>query len=407
MVSIASVEASAVPHDDGRGDRITRARQVVSDEVADQFLRGMFWTDPLVDQVVADFAALDRGRGWRLLDQALDAKTASVPGAPESLTALLDPVMRPPSWLDPEQVRWGAAVWWRSEAAVVVGMTAAQRLSYGWGDLNKPQAMNGRSTKMAARRYEETSRWVLAATEPGAIVPGGAGFNGTLKVRLVHAMVRRRLRRNTAWNTVAWGQPIHGTGMAITNNAFLALPIAIAQVLGVRFTDAELEAIRALWHWIGYLMGVPDELLPTDLDKPVEFNIAAMNIFAPPDDDTVALDRALMRSGVRIERVFPARLRPLLAPVLRPVASQLLWGASSAILGQYLEHPDDPARVHHPVISLLRPVTAVSERLRRAGRLGTDFDIASRQRGRLEKGLALIKAAPHALHPQQAERADA
>ncbi|QBS45309.1 hypothetical protein DMB37_39760 [Nocardia sp. CS682] len=394
-------ETELLPDDD-REARLAAIGQGVPDQVRKRFLHGMFWTDGLVDTVVEDFADMDRGRGWRLLDEALNSVTPFVAGAPASLRELLGPLMEPPSWFDADKVRWGAAVWWRFEPAVVIGMTGALRLSYQWGDLNKPQAMNGRSVKMAARRYEETARWVLSATDPGTVVPGGSGFNDTVKIRLVHAMVRRRLRRAPAWNTGAWGEPIHGTGMALTNNAFLLLPMSMFQLLGAEFTDDELEAVRALWQWIGYLMGVPDELLPVEIEEARQLAAAAPKIFAPPDQDSADLDRALAVAGVRAERIFPNRLRPVLAPIARPLASRIVWGTSNTILNRLVEHQDDPTRVRHPLMTTLRPIVARYERLRRSGRLGTDFDIASRQRGYLERSLALIDAAPHALHPRQA-----
>lgn len=396
------VELDALPFDEGRAMRINAARAVVPGDVVDAFVRGMFWTDPLVDAAVEDFANLEPGVGWRLLDEALASSSPRAAGAPVSLEALLEPVMSPPDWFDAEQVRWGAAVWWRFGVSVLIGMPAAQRLSYQWGDLNKPQAMNGRSEKMAARRYEETARWVLSATNPGTLSPGAQGFVDTIKIRFVHAMVRRKLRNDARWDTPAWGEPIHGTGMALTANAFLLAPIAVSRTLGASFTDAEMEAMRATWRWIAFLMGIPDQLLPTDLTRAQQMLDAGPMIFAPPDADSPKLDGALMRAGVRIERMFPRTLRPIIAPVGRPLASQALWGTSNVIMEQVWEHLDEPERVHHPLLTVLRPVIALSEHQRRRGRRGSDLAIADHQRKYLSKPLTLMKAAPRSVEPHQA-----
>lgn len=105
MVSMPKVEADAFPRNDGRAERIGATRALVPDDVVDAFVRGMFWTDPLVDSVVEDFAHMKPGIGWQLLDNALASLSPRPAGAPESLEALLDPVMFPPEWFDAEQVR--------------------------------------------------------------------------------------------------------------------------------------------------------------------------------------------------------------------------------------------------------------------------------------------------------------
>jgi len=391
-----------LPYDVGRASRVAAARTELPDWVVDCFEWGMFRTDRVVDAVVADFAKLAPGVGWRMLDDALRSVRPTVDGAPPSLEALLTPMMATPEWFDAEQIKWSAAVWWRFFPANQIGLSGAVRTGYRFGDLNKPQAMNGRSEKMAARRYEETARWLLSATEPGALAPGGAGFNDTVKIRLVHAVIRRRLRGHIDWNRTAWGEPIHTTGMAITNNAFLTLPLTTAALVGIEFSADEREAIRALWHWIGYLMGVPEELLPTSIERAELLNAAALKIFAPPDQDSQIMDAALLRAGIRAERLLPSPLQPVVAPILRPLASRAVWGTTNTILNRIEQHPDDPSQVHHPLLTVLRPIVARRERRRRKGRLGTDFDIARRQRTAVESALTLIKAAPSALQPSQA-----
>jgi hypothetical protein len=58
---------------------------------------------------------------------------------------------------------------------------------------------------------------------------------------------------------------------------------------GVTVADVELDAMRVLWQWIGYLMGIPDELLPTGVDKPRQLNVAALGVQPRliPDDSRI------------------------------------------------------------------------------------------------------------------------
>lgn len=391
------MEQQTIPLDAGRAARIERARENFPGHVVDRVVAGIFRTDGEIDAVVADFATMGRGAGWRVLGEALRTRDPEVTGAPESLTKLLTPLLNPPDWFDPEQVRRGAQLWWRFAPAVIIGLGGTLLTAYSYGDLNKPQAMNSRSETMAARRYEETSRWVLAATEPGALTPGGTGFDATIRIRFVHAMVRRHLRECGAWNPL-WGEPIHTTGMAMTADGFLLLPLAMHELFDMSLGEEETEAVRQLWHWIGYLMGVPEELLAHSIADATDVSRAGDMILAPPDEDTEILTRALLKGGLRAERVLPQPLWALTAPILRPAVSRVVWGGSAGIVRTYLDIDGEPPR-NHPVVFALRQLAVTREWLRRKDRLGTDESIARRQRRVLEGALDAMKAVGTPVHP--------
>ncbi|WP_405498138.1 oxygenase MpaB family protein [Nocardia sp. NBC_00511] len=390
-----------IPFDPARAERIAAARRTFPEQVVDRVAENLFRTDTVIDEVVADFATLGRGAGWRILDEALRTRDPNPPGSPDSLCELLTPLLHPPVWFDPERVRHGAELWWRYAPAVIVGMGGTLLTAYSFGDLNKPQAMNSRTEKMAARRYEETARWVLSATDPGTLIPGGTGFDSTLRIRFVHAMVRRHLRECGQWRTSDWGEPIHATGMAITIGGFLLMPLAMYEMFDMPLREDELESIRQLWCWIGYLMGVPDQLLPHSLADATVLESAAFRIFAPPDRDTEILTRALFRSGLRIERLLPQPLWSRTAPALRPVFSTLVWGGTGRIVTAYNDPDTDPPR-NHPVVLTLRQIARGRELLRRRGRLGSDAEIAVRQRRKLSGVLDAMKAAPAPVDPRRA-----
>ncbi|MFE3195369.1 oxygenase MpaB family protein [Nocardia sp. NPDC059240] len=390
-----------IPFEPGRADRIERARRYVPDDAVDRVTHGLFRTDTVIDTVVEDFAALDRGAGWRLLGTALRDRDPQPPGAPDSLRNLLVPLLTPPDWFDADRIRTGAQLWWRFAPAVIVGMGGSLLTAYAFGDLNKPQAMNSRSTTMAARRYEETARWVLAATDPGTLIPGGTGFDATVRIRFVHAMVRRHLRRSGRWNTLAWGEPIHTTGMATTAQAFLLIPLTMYELLDIPLTPDETESVRQLWCWIAYLMGVPDELLPHSIEDAFALNRAATLVFAPPDDDTKILTDALLSSGIRAERLLPQRFHARTAPLLRPVVSRLVWGTTGRIVRTFVDPDAEPAR-NHPAIIALRQRAKLREPFRRNGLLGTEAHIATTQRRALSRVLDALHAAPTPVPPNEA-----
>ncbi|MTK31174.1 DUF2236 domain-containing protein [Nocardia seriolae] len=367
----------------------------------DRVVRGMFRTDTVIDTAVEDFATLGRGTGWRLLANALRDRDPNPPGAPDSLRELLTPLLTPPDWFDPDQVRRGAELWWRFAPAVIIGLGGTLMTAYAFGDLNKPQAMNSRSETMAARRYEETARWVLSATDPGTLAPGGTGFDATVRIRFVHAMVRHHLRLSGNWQRTAWGDPIHTTGMAITAHGFLLMPLAMYDLFDMPLTPDELDAIRQLWCWIAYLMGVPHDLRAHSIEDAQHITRAATIIFAPPDEDTEILTRALLRTGLRPDQILPQPLRRLSAPILRPLISTLVWGGTGRIVTAYSTPDGTPPR-NHPLILTLRQLARTREYLRRSGKLGPDHHIAATQRRVLTTALVAMKAAAAPRDPAHA-----
>ena len=122
----------------------------------------------------------------------------------------------------------------------------------------------GFSLPVCRRRLLETMQHFLAVTSDlPSIQPHGEGFTSTVRVRLLHASVRRRLleiesQRPGYFPIEELGIPINdlhsiGTVSAYsTATLYLALPR-----LGVVLSEQEQEDYIALWRWIGYLLGSP------------------------------------------------------------------------------------------------------------------------------------------------------
>jgi len=85
-----------------------------------------------------------------------------------------------------------------------------------------------------------------------------------VRVRLIHAQVRRLLLESGQWRPDAWGAPINQCHMAGTNLMFGVGVLDGLTRLGYRFKSVEREALIHLWRYAGYLLGVENELLIAD-----------------------------------------------------------------------------------------------------------------------------------------------
>src|SRR5690554_3036542 len=84
---------------------------------------------------------------------------------------------------------------------------------YQASGINQTLVKTGALERGATRRVAETTKWWMDCTTVGGLKPGSEGFKTTLKVRLIHAIIRQRLLKQADWNTAQWGVPINQLDM--------------------------------------------------------------------------------------------------------------------------------------------------------------------------------------------------
>jgi hypothetical protein len=313
--------------------------------------------DPLADDVVASFETTPGG--WQLFERAAAHGIASVPKAPDSLRALFDAVSRAPLWVDWETVDRGGEVLMR--AGALGGLVLAYRslvLGYASPAGNKPLVLSGRLEQQAARRINETARFVQATITPGAMRPHGEAWQITLKVRLIHAHVRRMIRRQPGLWDEAWGAPINQHDQAGTSLLFSVAVLDGLRELGVRIGRANAEAYMHLWRWSGWLMGVDPELLPATESEGMRLGYLIHATEGPPDDDSRRLTRALLEAPLRVAKTPRERANALRAVQFGAAMCRALIPQEMA---DHLAVPHTPWRY---VVPLVRQLVSSMERVR-------------------------------------------
>jgi hypothetical protein len=256
--------------------------------------------DPLADAVVVDIEGMRDG--FRLFEAAARDGIASVPRAPDSFHALFTSVERTPFWVDWDILDRGGEVLLR--AGVLGGLVLGLKslvLGYTSPAGNKPLVFSGRLQEHASRRVNETAKFVHATIMPGSMHPHREGWQITLKVRLMHARVRRMILGTGRWDP-AWGAPINQHDMLGTSLLFSIAVLSGLRTLGVRIPIEAADAYMHLWRWSGWLSGLDPELLVTaesEGDRIVELISATQ---AEPDDDSRALTRALLDAPLRMAK---------------------------------------------------------------------------------------------------------
>jgi mpaB/rubber oxygenase-like protein len=191
-----------------------------------------------------------------------------------------------PFWVDRDRCNFGGATFLRCRLGFAVLAMLSLPLIYSWHAGNKALALSGQLMHRASQRLKDTTRYVFAVCQPDALSRFAEGFAMTVRVRLIHAQVRRLLLESGQWRDDAWGAPINQCHMAGTNLMFSVGVLDGLSRLGYRFEPVEREALVHLWRYAGYLLGVDPELLTAD---EIEGNrlLRLMFEFEPEPDDSV------------------------------------------------------------------------------------------------------------------------
>ncbi|MFI9448981.1 oxygenase MpaB family protein [Amycolatopsis sp. NPDC052450] len=294
--------------------------------------------DPAADVLVPLLRKGAQGQFELALRQGIE----SVESPPEELEAFFCDVEATPYWVDQDRLERGARAITR---AGLLGLFPLGDVSLMGGYLasraTKSLVGTGEIEYKAAQRLVETATWWIHVTTPGALVPGGRGYEAALRVRIVHAHVRAAMNRRKDWDYAAWDRPVNQVQTAGTLLLFSLVYVFGTQLLGLRYSARERADILHLWRYVGWLMGVDEELLPAGEDDAWRLLWLLATTEFIPDDDSKRLAAALMKSHAAIGegRGAVGKVLSHVSVAAHGSISRLLLGKTNA---DFLELPDDP-----------------------------------------------------------------
>jgi hypothetical protein len=251
--------------------------------------------DPPADRLVQWMLATGMAKARPLFERALEQGVDSLPHAPAALKDFFAHVQSRPSWVDDARLLAGA------RACHISGLTGMRMMrdlglmaGYQASAINKTLVMTGSLERGAQRRVAETTKWWMDVTTPGGLERFGEGFKTTVRVRLMHALVRHQVARRPDWRIEEWGLPVNQADMMATYLGFSVVFLIGQRYMGVTLNRQESEDVMHLWKYIGWLMGVDEAWL---YDSEEAGRVALyQNILtqAPPDESSRQLGRALM-----------------------------------------------------------------------------------------------------------------
>lgn len=234
-------------------------------------------------------------------------------------------------------------------------------LGYASPGGNKPLVFSARLKESAQRRLNETARFVQAVCRPAGMRPFAEGWQITLKVRLIHAQVRRMILASGRWQPEAWGAPLNQHDLGGTTLLFSVAIIDGLRKLGLQIPPEEAESYVHLWRWVGRTIGVHSDILPASETDAMRLASLIETTMGEPDQDSRDLTRALCDSAFDGADT-PAKQREAArnALMLRLVSRHLIGDE----LADKLEIASSPVRF--AAMPIMKRVVGTVERLTRA-----------------------------------------
>ncbi|OBF30010.1 oxygenase MpaB family protein [Mycobacterium sp. ACS4331] len=221
-----------------------------------------FWQgDEHMIGVVDAFERLGYERGRALFEQALTQGIDTVEDPPQELVDLFEHLDQLPAQFDLVAAERGRMLAMSSTAC-------ATTIIRGWavyetamtGDISAATGATGRFADDGPRRFIETARVFSEFTLPEIFDRHSLAFQDVVRVRLMHALASRGLRRK--WGDelyLKFGEPIPVTSLLGFGSGML-LGRLVDHAFGRRLTHSELEDLAEYSSFSGRLWGAPERL---------------------------------------------------------------------------------------------------------------------------------------------------
>ncbi|WP_270090364.1 oxygenase MpaB family protein [Sphingobacterium sp. SYP-B4668] len=266
-----------------------------------------------------------------------------------------------PDWIDKQKLDIGAQLSRRPGiSALIVLRDYCLMGGYESSAINKPLIYTGALKKGAVKRLTDTVDFWVNITREGAFQSEGEGFKNVITTRLIHAYARVNILQSTDWESHKWGLPINTWDLLATNLGFSLVFIVGLRRMGIRPSEAEIEGLFHLWKYIGYLIGIPIELLPNNEQEAIESLYYWTMTQADGDNDSKYLAKALMEEPY-LASYPPHRIGRLLMKEIHLYYNQYLLGNYSCnLLGlrdtligkvayaNILKNKSDEKKIHQP-----------------------------------------------------------
>ena len=295
--------------------------------------------DPLADAMLDDLASLPSHERTLLFKAVMqDRDQGALSDAPASVQAFFEDAESVPDWVDFNAFNPGIRMFHRN-SKLILGAFVGGTLVEGFAtNISKSFFITGRVRDQGVRRLRQNIRHMVEIFMPYGLMRDSDGWKLSVRIRLIHAQVRRLLKDSEDWEAEEWGTPVSAahTGYAITS--FSARLLMHMKSLGATYDDEERESFMSIWRYSGRLMGIPESILFHDEEEALHLYRIGGMCEPTPDYTSVAMANSLINSAPLVVGIDDPSERRDLAKYVFTVSRTLIGNE----LADRLKYPPTP-----------------------------------------------------------------
>ena len=252
--------------------------------------------DPAADALVEALSTLSRTQAYRYIEAGVKQDTEALREAPDAVKEFFEVVDEPPDWVSQEDFGPGIHCFHRNSDLIMQGLVGGSLIEGFSSNIARSFDITGRLRDQGVRRLEQNNRHVVEIFMPGGLDRYGDGWKLSVRIRIVHAQVRRLLTLSDEWDTRAWGVPLSAAHLGLASAAFSARLLRHAERLGVPFRRAERESFMQIWRYTMHLMGVPPTILWRNEQEALKLFEVGSACEPPPSFDSIIMAHELIEA---------------------------------------------------------------------------------------------------------------
>ena len=266
-------------------------------DLAKTYIQHTLIGDPDADALISAISDIDHEEQGEFIKAGMDLDEEKLRDAPQVVREFFEKIGTPPTWFDPQSVYPGCSGF-HAYSDLFLTAFVTDIIIRGFTTLiSQSFFMTGRLTDWGVRRLRQNIRHLLEIMLPGGLDRQGEGWKLSVRLRLVHAQIRRHFLASEDWDYEAHGMPISTAHVALASCNFSGMMLSSAARIGARLDDEERDSFMQIWRYTAHLMGVPDVLLFRNETEAKEIFRVGYICEPPPGLEAIAMANSVIASA--------------------------------------------------------------------------------------------------------------
>ena len=298
--------------------------RAIDPDLASSYVTHTLIGDPQADELADELSTLGRTDVGKVLRAAMEQDTAALRNAPAAVRDFFQGIEDLPDWVDFDAFAPGVRVFHRN-SRLLLGAFAAGTLVEGFAtNIAKSFFITGRLRDQGVRRLKQNNGHVVEIFMPGGLERHGDGWKLSVRIRIVHAQIRRMLSESDEWNAEAWGVPISAAHLGYAICAFSTRLLRHMKRLGADFNDEERASFMEVWRYTGHLMGIPETILYRNEGEALKLHRIGGICEPPPGVESIAMSHSLINCAPLVAGIESQTARRNLANYVFKISRALI-----------------------------------------------------------------------------------